>query len=63
MILMRTNPLLRPLEGVGPENLNFFGIKWHSFRAQKSLSFQGPPLPMALEMNVACIKIIFSRPI
>jgi hypothetical protein len=31
--------------------LDFFGPKWHSlrschFRAQKSLDFQGPPLPM-----------------
>ncbi len=24
------NPILGPLEGVGPENLNFFGPKWHS---------------------------------
>jgi hypothetical protein len=24
MILMRANPLLRPLEGLGPENLNFW---------------------------------------
>ncbi len=28
------------------------------FRAQISLDFQGPPLPMALEMDVAHIKII-----
>ncbi len=32
-----------------------YGPKWHSlrschFRAQKSLDFQGPPLPMPLEM-------------
>ncbi len=33
------------------------------FRAQKSLDFQGPPLPMALEMDVAHIKIISFRPI
>ncbi len=56
MILMRENPLLGPLEGVGPENLDFFGPKWSRlsrchFRAQKSLNFQGPPLPMALEMD------------
>ncbi len=29
----------------------------------RSLPFQGPPLPMALEMDVARIKIISSRPI
>jgi hypothetical protein len=45
--------LLGALERVGPENLDFFGPKWHSlrlchFRAQKSLDFQGPPLPMPL---------------
>ncbi len=74
MTLMRANPLQGPLEGVGPENQDFFGptpshgpsngfapvkiirSKCHiknryigNFRAQKSLSFQGPPLPMALD--------------
>jgi len=49
-------------------NLDFLGPKWHSlrslpFQGQKSLDFQGPPLPMALEMDVARIKIISSRPI
>jgi hypothetical protein len=33
------------------------------FRAQKSLDFQGPTLPMALVMHVAHIKIITSRAI
>ncbi len=33
------------------------------FRAQKSLDFQGPILPMALEMDVGHIKIMSSRPI
>jgi hypothetical protein len=33
------------------------------FRAQKSLDFQGSPLSMALEMDVARIKIITSRAI
>ncbi len=33
------------------------------FRAQKNLDFQGPPLLKALEMDVAHIKIISSRPI
>ncbi len=31
--------ITRPLEGVDPENLDFFGPKWHSLR---SLPFQGP---------------------
>jgi hypothetical protein len=26
MILMRANPLLRPLEGMGPENLDFLKV-------------------------------------
>jgi hypothetical protein len=33
------------------------------FRAQTSLDFQGPPLPMALVMDVARIKIITFRAI
>jgi len=33
MILMWSHPLLGPLEGVGPENLDFFGPKWHSLRS------------------------------
>ncbi len=32
-------PLLGPLEGVGPENLDIFKPKWHSLR---SWQFQGP---------------------
>jgi hypothetical protein len=39
MILMWANPLLGPLEGEGPENLYFFGPKYHS---RLSLPFQGP---------------------
>jgi hypothetical protein len=39
MILMRENLLLGPLKGVGPENLDFSGPKWHSLC---SLLFQGP---------------------
>jgi hypothetical protein len=45
---------------LGPNGTRF--ARGH-FRAQKSLDFQGPPLPMALEMDVAHIKIISSRPI
>ncbi len=42
----------------------FLGPKWHSirsmsiYRAQKSLNFQGPPLPLALIMDAAYIKSI-----
>jgi hypothetical protein len=45
MILMRANPLLGSLEGVVPENLDF----------------QGPPLSMALVMDLARITIITSN--
>jgi len=45
MILMRANLLLGPLEGMG----------------LKHLDFQGPPLPMPLEIEIAHIKIISSR--
>ncbi len=34
-----------------------------SFRALKKLDFQGPPLPLTLVMDVACIKIITSSAI
>jgi hypothetical protein len=47
MILMGANSLLGPLDGLGLENLDFFGPKWHLLR---SLPFQGP------------IKSRFSRP-
>jgi hypothetical protein len=33
------------------------------FRAQKSLDFQGPPLPMALVIDIARLKIIMYRTI
>jgi hypothetical protein len=45
MILMRANPLLGPLEGVSPENLDFLGpngtcFACCHFRAHKSLNSQ-----------------------
>jgi hypothetical protein len=51
----------------GPENLDFFGPKWHSlrwchFRAQKSLDFQGPPLPMPLVMMLHPSKQLRTAP-
>jgi hypothetical protein len=45
MILMGANPLLGPLERVGPE----------------SLDFQGPPLPKALEMDFPLSKSLLPR--
>ncbi len=60
MILMRENPLLGPLEGVGPEDQDFFG-PWNGHG--QSECHLGPPLPMALKMDVAHIKSILSRPI
>jgi hypothetical protein len=45
MILMGANPLLEPLEGAVPENLNFFGAKWHLLRFALSgpkKAFTGP---------------------
>jgi hypothetical protein len=58
MILMPENPLPRPLE-VGPENLDFFGAKWHWLR---SLPFQGPPLPTALESDFPALKSLRPPP-
>jgi hypothetical protein len=60
---MQENPLLWPLEGVGPESETFLGFARCHFRAQKSLDFQGPPLPMALEIGFSRINIITSRTI
>jgi len=58
MILMRANLLLGALEGMGSENLDFFGPKWDTlclrlFQGPKKSRFLGPPLLMALEMGVA----------
>ncbi len=67
MVLRGETSLLGALEGVGPENLDFFGPKWHSlrscrFRAQKSLDFQGLP-PNAPRNDVAPLKTITYRAI
>ncbi len=61
MVLRAATSLLGALEGVDPEKLDFFGPKWHSlclchFRAQTSLDFQGPPLPMPLVMMLHASK-------
>jgi len=60
--------ILGQLEGLGHENLDFFGPKQLSlrsscFRAQKSLDFHAPTLPIARVMSLPCIKIITSRAI
>ncbi len=67
MNLMRANPLLGLFEGVGPENLHFFGPKWHSlcllpFRAPKSLDFPGPLLPIVLGMDLPASKSFCPTP-
>ncbi len=49
---MRANPLFKPLEGVSPENLDFFGPKWHFLH---SLPFQGP------KKAVLCIRDVCPR--
>jgi hypothetical protein len=45
---MGANNLLGPVEGMGPENVDFFGPKLHSinsvpFQGPKKSDFQGPP--------------------
>ncbi len=73
MILMRANPLLRPLEGVGPEISTFLGphgtryspeistflgphdtryTTYLPYQGPRKFWFQGPPIPMALVMNI-----------
>ncbi len=59
MILLRANSLLGPLEGMGPEDQDFVG-PWNGHKQSKCRL--GPPLPMALEMDVAHIKIICPAP-
>jgi hypothetical protein len=47
------NPLLGPLEGGTFLSRNGTRFACYYFRAQKSLDFQGPSLPMALEMDLS----------
>jgi hypothetical protein len=44
MVLRGATSLRGALEGVGPENREFFSLVLFGF--QKSRAFQGPPLPM-----------------
>jgi hypothetical protein len=52
--------------GGGPENFDFLGpngtcfVHCH-FRAQKSLDFHSPPIPMTLVLDLGRIEIIKSR--
>jgi hypothetical protein len=61
MVLRGATSLLGALEG------DFLGPKWHSlrschFRAQKSLDFQGPPLPMPRVMRLHPSKPLCTAP-
>jgi hypothetical protein len=60
MILMRANPLPRPLEGVGPEILTFLGIAHCHFRFQNSLDFRAHPFqwPALLLANRSIYKFL-----
>ncbi len=55
MIMMRENPLLRPLEGAGPKILNFSWTQMALASLSLSLPFEGPPLPIALKMDFPAI--------
>jgi hypothetical protein len=55
-MLMRDNSFGGPLEGWALKIEAFLGFARCHFRAQKSLDFQGPPLPMALEMDFPALK-------
>jgi hypothetical protein len=65
MILMRENPLLGPLEAVGPENITFVGPKGgfvcSNFRTQNSLDFPDP-FQWALETNFPPSKSVRPAP-
>jgi hypothetical protein len=68
MILIRKNSLLRPLEGVCPKNLDFLGPNGTPFtrchlQGPKSLDFEGPPLSMALEMDLPTSKALRPTPV
>ncbi len=54
MILIQANPLLGPLEGVGPEIETFLGpeIAMSDILAQKSRNFQGPHLSVVRVMDL-----------
>ncbi len=57
LILMWANPLLGPLEGVGPE-IFWAQMALAAINGPKKSQFHGPPLPMALVMYIAHIKIM-----
>jgi hypothetical protein len=53
MSLLRANPFLGPLEGVGPENVDSLG---------PLIAFQGPSLPIALKMDLPTSKSLRPAP-
>jgi hypothetical protein len=60
---MRANPLFGPLEGVGPKNHDFLSPNGCChFRAQKSLNFQGPTLPVSPEIDFYTSKSLRPAP-
>jgi hypothetical protein len=65
MVFRSATSLLRALEGVGPENLDFFGPKWHSLARQgpKKYRFSGPTPSNAPGNDVALLKTITYRAI
>ncbi len=64
MVLRTATSLLGALEGVGPENLDFFGLKRHSLHSCHFKSqFSGPTLSNAPRNDVARLKTITYRAI
>jgi hypothetical protein len=55
MILMWENPLLGPLEGVGPENLDFTP-RYH-FRTKKISIFRAHPFQQPLQSRIKIINL------
>jgi hypothetical protein len=56
MILMGLNSLLGPFEGLDFLGLNGTPFAHCHFRAQKSLDFQGPPLPKIKSITTRAIQ-------
>jgi hypothetical protein len=59
------NPLLDPLEGVGPEistSLSHANGTRLALRAQKSFDFQDPPLPMVFQTDLPASKTLRTAP-
>jgi hypothetical protein len=66
--LVQNSGVYPPLFCCNYFHLDFFGPKWHwlrslSFQGPKKSRFQGPPLIMALVIDIARLKIITYRAI